>query len=76
MCLNSILVGEGEQLLTWYPGLAAQVNDYSILYTWQGADPLLKPLLLLAHIDIVPAPTEGSGYNWTYPPFSGTVADG
>jgi len=29
----------------------------------------------VAHLDVVPAP-EGGAYNWTYPPFSGTVADG
>jgi acetylornithine deacetylase/succinyl-diaminopimelate desuccinylase-like protein len=30
------------------------------------------PLLLLAHLDVVPAPTEG----WTHDPFGGDVADG
>jgi carboxypeptidase PM20D1 len=47
-------------------------NDYGLLYTWKGSDPSLKPVLLLAHQDVVPASDEG----WKYPPFSGTVAEG
>lgn len=52
-----------------------QVNDFSLLFTWEGADPGLKPLLLMSHIDVVPAPT-GPSNNWTHPPFSGAVEDG
>src|SRR5258708_4022762 len=47
------------------------VADYSLLYTWRGADPALPPLLLLSHLDVVPV--EGG---WTVPPFSGRIADG
>jgi carboxypeptidase PM20D1 len=47
-------------------------NDYGLLFTWKGSDPSQKPILLLAHQDVVPASDEG----WKYPPFSGTVADG
>lgn len=50
-------------------------KGYSLLFTWQGAEPTLRPLLLMSHMDVVPAPT-GGAYNWTYPPFSGTVAEG
>lgn len=51
------------------------VADLSLLYTWPGSKPELKPILLLAHQDVVPiAPgTEG---DWTVPPFSGEVKDG
>lgn len=51
------------------------VNGLSLLYTWQGSKPDLKPILLLAHQDVVPiAPgTEG---DWAVPPFSGAVKDG
>lgn len=52
-----------------------QVNEHSRLYTWVGEDTSLRPLLLMSHQDVVPAPTEGT-YNWTYPPFAGTVAEG
>ena len=48
------------------------INNYGLLYTWKGSDPQKKPILLLAHQDVVPAPAEG----WKYPPFSGTIADG
>ncbi len=48
------------------------INNYGLLYIWHGQDPQKKPYLLLAHQDVVPATDEG----WTYPPFSGTIADG
>ena len=51
------------------------VNELSLLYTWEGADPKAKPIMLLAHQDVVPiAPgTEG---DWQAPAFSGEVKDG
>ncbi|MDF7815288.1 M20 family peptidase [Hymenobacter sp. YC55] len=51
------------------------VNDFGLLYEWPGSDPSLKPLLLLAHQDVVPV-LEGTEKNWTRPPFAGLVADG
>ena len=30
------------------------VNKYSLLYTWKGSDEKLKPIVLMAHIDVVP----------------------
>jgi carboxypeptidase PM20D1 len=51
----------------------AKVNEYSLLMKWTGRDASLKPMLFISHQDVVPA---GSLSNWTYPPFSGTVADG
>ena len=30
------------------------VNNFSLLYTWNGRDKSLKPIVLLAHIDVVP----------------------
>lgn len=48
------------------------INEYSLLYVWKGTDTQKKPILLLAHQDVVPADDEG----WKYPAFSGTVADG
>ena len=51
------------------------VNEYSLLYTWTGSDPSLKPILLAAHMDVVPVEPE-TGADWTHPPFAGTVADG
>ena len=51
------------------------VNDWSLLYTWRGRDPSLQPVLLAAHIDVVPVDA-GSAEDWTHPPFEGVVADG
>ncbi|XP_064333192.1 N-fatty-acyl-amino acid synthase/hydrolase PM20D1 isoform X4 [Camelus dromedarius] len=48
------------------------VGEYSHLFMVQGSDPSLQPYMLLAHIDVVPAPDEG----WDVPPFSGLERDG
>lgn len=45
------------------------------LYTWQGSDPDLAPILLAAHYDVVPI-APGSHDLWEHEPFSGTIADG
>ena len=50
------------------------VNDFSLLYSWTGKDSSLKPIVLLAHIDVVPI-SSGTEGDWTYPPFSGQIAD-
>ncbi len=51
------------------------VNDYSLLYTWQGTDKNLKPMQLMGHFDA--APTEkGVDKQWTHAPFSGAISDG
>ncbi len=51
------------------------INEYSLLYTWIGKNPELDPLLLAAHIDVVPADPNGLK-EWQYPPFSGQIAEG
>lgn len=51
------------------------INDYSLLYTWVGTEPTLPPVLLLGHLDVVPV-EPGTEKEWTYPPFSGTMASG
>ena len=51
------------------------VNTFSRLYRWAGRDSSKKPLLLMAHQDVVPV-SPGTEKDWVYPPFSGTVADG
>jgi Gly-Xaa carboxypeptidase len=47
-----------------------EVATYALVYHWQGTDASLKPLLLAAHMDVVPtnAATED---DWINPPFSG-----
>lgn len=49
-------------------------NDYSLLYTWEGRG-TDKPILLLAHLDVVPVEA-GTESSWTQPPFSGAIVDG
>lgn len=45
-------------------------SSFSLLYTWEGKDPSLKPVILTAHMDVVPAGETGS---WSKPPFSGDI---
>jgi len=45
----------------------------SLLYTWRGSNPSLRPALLMAHQDVVPA---DDSLSWSAPPFSGEVKDG
>jgi carboxypeptidase PM20D1 len=51
------------------------VNTHSLLYTWRGADPALKPILIVGHLDVVPI-EPGTESSWTEAPFSGRVSDG
>jgi len=51
------------------------VNGESLLFTWAGSDASLAPILLLAHLDVVPV-EEWSRKDWTSEPFSGAVRDG
>lgn len=51
------------------------VNTYTLLYSWPGSDTTLRPVLLMAHQDVVPA-EPGTESEWKYPPFSGAIADG
>ena len=51
------------------------VNEFSLVYKWQGRNPRLKPVLLLGHIDVVPVEQE-SWTNWTHPPYSGQRREG
>lgn len=44
----------------------------SIIGRLRATDPVGEPLLLLSHLDVVPADDEG----WTDPPFSGKIRDG
>jgi carboxypeptidase PM20D1 len=48
------------------------VAGYSLLYTWEGTDRSLRPILLMGHIDVVPAEPE----EWIHPPFQGLISGG
>ncbi len=49
------------------------ISEGSLLYTWTGTEPNSKPIILLAHMDVVPGGTQQA---WAHPPFSGDLADG
>jgi carboxypeptidase PM20D1 len=56
-----------------YPHIAGKLtreifNHFSLLYTWKGKNPSLKPLILMAHYDVVPP---GDSASWQKKPFSG-----
>jgi carboxypeptidase PM20D1 len=50
-------------------------HEACLVVRWPGTDPGLAPLLLLAHLDVVPVDPAGEG-DWSFPPFSGEVAAG
>ena len=47
----------------------------TLLYTWKGSDPTLKPILLMAHQDVVPV-NIGTEGDWQGAPFAGEIKDG
>jgi len=51
------------------------VGDLSLLYTWPGSKPKALPILLMAHLDVVPV-APGTEKDWAEDAFSGTVKDG
>ena len=48
-------------------------RPYSLLYTWEGKDPSLEPVILMAHQDVVPIANPDA---WSYDPFAGTIDQG
>lgn len=69
-----------EYLQQRYPRLHAAlqretVGGYSLLYTWPGSDDKARPILLMAHQDVVPI-SPGTEGRWEAAPFSGEVKAG
>lgn len=50
------------------------LSTHTLLYTWKGSDPKLKPQLYMGHIDVVPV-ERATIDQWEHPPFSGTIDD-
>lgn len=59
-------LGEDGLVIEPHPGRA------SVVYRVPGTDPTAPRLLLIPHLDVVPASPE----EWTHPPFDGVRADG
>ena len=51
------------------------IGRHSLLYTWKGSDPTKKPIILCAHMDVVPL-EPGTEAAWTHPAFDGVVEGG
>ena len=51
------------------------INDYSLVYRFEGRDPGLKPVLFMGHMDVVPV-DPATADDWIHAPFSGAVVDG
>lgn len=48
------------------------INNYSLLYKWEGQDISLKPIVLMGHMDVVPVEEEQEK-NWEFSPFGGEI---
>jgi carboxypeptidase PM20D1 len=44
-----------------------------VIYEWKGTNAALRPIILMAHQDVVPAE---SPHEWQHAPFSGAIVDG
>jgi carboxypeptidase PM20D1 len=67
-------------LATTYPAAHKAMTreilpNKALVYTWQGSNPALAPIILMAHQDVVPV-TAGTEGDWKHAPFSGEIAEG
>jgi carboxypeptidase PM20D1 len=73
------MIAMHEFIAGTYPRVAEHctreiINDQSLLYTWQGSEPSASPVVLMAHMDVVPV-EPGTRGDWTVDPFSGAIVD-
>ncbi|OBA22245.1 carboxypeptidase S [Metschnikowia bicuspidata var. bicuspidata NRRL YB-4993] len=47
-----------------------KINRLGLVYTWEGSNTSKKPIMLMAHYDVVPVQPETID-QWTFPPFEG-----
>jgi carboxypeptidase PM20D1 len=50
------------------------VNQFSLLYKWKGKDTSLAPVVLLAHLDVVPVES-ASRSAWKHDPYGGEIVN-
>jgi carboxypeptidase PM20D1 len=77
------LIGLREDLETAFPRAHATlkrevIGERSLLFTWPGKDAGLAPVVLCAHLDVVPVEPSSQaadrrGQEWTHPAFDGVV---
>ncbi|HEV2561703.1 MAG TPA: M20 family peptidase [Rhizomicrobium sp.] len=76
---NAALEAMRSWLATTYPkfhkAATREIMGESLLYTWKGTNPALPPILLMAHMDVVPV-VPGTEKDWEHQPFSGDIAGG
>ncbi len=51
-----------------------RINEFTLLYKWQGQDASLAPVLLSGHYDVVPV-IPGTESAWTHSPYAGVIDD-
>jgi len=51
-----------------------KINNYSLLYKWEGSDTSKKPIILMSHQDVVPV-DEPTLADWEAEPFLGKITD-
>ncbi len=51
------------------------VGEISLVCEWSGTDRARAPVVLMAHLDVVPV-LPGSESSWSHPPFSGAIDGG
>ncbi len=66
-------------LKTTYPTVHSRLSrevvaNYSLLYKWEGKNPGLNPIVLMAHQDVVPI-EEATKTMWSVDPFAGEITD-
>ena len=76
---NAALDAMRAWLAKTYPNLhrvaKPELIGKSLLFTWKGENPNLPPVLLMAHMDVVPV-VPGTEKDWSHPPFSGDISGG
>ncbi len=77
---TAAFLGLHEYFAATYPLVHATlareaVAGLSLLYTWEGTEPGLEPVVLMGHMDVVPV-VPGTEGDWLHDPFGGDLADG
>lgn len=76
---NAALDSMYDWMATTYPRVFATLTPEmfgrSLVLTWKSTDASAAPLVLMAHMDVVPVEA-GTESKWAHPPFSGDVSDG